>query len=449
MSPDALQLRAAPSAPQAAVQSWSARRYMIMGFATLFILVFGFGAWSVFTTMAGAVVGQGVVEVETKRQVIQHATGGVIGKILVRDGQVVEAGQTLIVFDDTFDRAELAVTESQLYPLLGVRARLIAEQDELPEPVFDKDLVERAKTDETAAEIIRSQRELLVARRLTRDKQIQQLQERKSQIEKQNDGLRARIAALQEQFTLLTGDVDRQKALLAKGLTEMTRVSAYERDAAQARGSMSESQASIAENRARVAELELAIINVSAQMREEAIKELSDTDAKVAELKERRNSTLETLSRIEVKAPMEGKVFNLQVHAIRAVVRAAEPIMEIVPEKVKLVVSVQLPPTQIDQVHEGQEAIIRFQSFDHRHTPDLNGRVRRVSADIITNERTGQSYYTASLELLPGEEKYLGPTQQIRPGMPVDVFIRTTYRTPWDYLVRPLTSYFGKSMLER
>ena len=428
---------------------WSMRRYTIIGFLTVFVLVFGFGAWSVFTRIAGAVVGLGVVEVETKRQVVQHATGGVVGEIIAKEGQEVKAGDTLIVFDDTFDRAELKVIESQLFPLLGNRGRLLAEQTDSPEPSFDPELVQRAKTNPTEAEIIRVQTELLKARRLTRDQQIDQLKERQTQVNQQIEGLNSRIEGLEKQIELIEGDLKGQRELLAKGLTQRARVTALERDLAEAQGNAEEARASIAESKARIAEIQLALINVSAQMREEAIKELNETDARVAELRERRNTILETLSRIEVKAPMGGKVFNTQIHAVRQVVRPAEPIMEIVPVNVKLVISVQVPPGQIDQVHVGQKAVIRFETFDRRRTPDLQGTVRRVSADIITNERTGQSYYTVQLTINPGEEKFLGPQAEIIPGMPVEAFIQTTERTPFDYLVRPLTSYFGKSMLER
>ncbi|MDB5555020.1 MAG: rspE [Rhizobium sp.] len=425
------------------------RRYVISGFFTLFILVFGFGAWSLFTSMAGAVVGVGVVEVETKRQVVQHATGGVVGKILVKEGQQVKGGETLLIFDDAFDRAELKVIESQLFPLLGTRGRLLAEQDNSPEPKFDPELVARAKTSPTEADIIHSQSELLKARRLTRDQQMNQLKERQQQTNRQIDGLNSRIEGLNNQIALIDGDLKGQRELLRRGLTQRARVTALERDRAQAVGNIEEADASIAESKARIAEVELAIINVGSQMREEAIKELGDAEGRIAELRERRNSTLETLARIEVKAPMSGRVFNMTVHAIRQVVRAAEPILEIVPNDVKLIISVQVSPAQIDQIHIGQNAIIRFNAFDRRHTPDLRGTVRRVSADVITNERTGQSYYTVSLAINEGEVKYLGPTAVIIPGMPVDAFIQTTERTPFDYLVRPITSYFGKSMLER
>jgi HlyD family secretion protein len=425
------------------------RRYVISGFFTVFVLVFGFGAWSLFTSMAGAVVGIGVVEVETKRQVVQHATGGVVGKILVKEGQQVKSGETLIIFDDAFDRAELKVIESQLFPLLGSRGRLLAEQDDAPEPKFDPELLERAKTSPTEADIIRSQTELLKARRLTRDQQMSQLKERQQQTNRQIDGLNSRIEGLNNQIALIDGDLKGQRELLRRGLTQRARVTALERDRAQAVGNIEEATASIAESKARIAEVELAIINVGSQMREEAIKELGDAEGRIAELRERRNSTLETLSRIEVKAPMSGRVFNMTVHAIRQVVRAAEPILEIVPNDVKLVISVQVPPSQIDQIHVGQKAVIRFNAFDRRHTPDLQGTVRRVSADVITDERTGQSHYTVSLAIDEGETKYLGPTAVIIPGMPVDAFIQTTERSPFDYLVRPITSYFGKSMLER
>jgi HlyD family secretion protein len=425
------------------------RRYVITGFVAVFALVFGFGAWSMLTHIAGAVVGIGVVEVETKRQVVQHQTGGVIGQILAKEGQRVKAGDTLIVFDDTFDRAELNVIESQLFPLLGKRGRLMAEQDSAAAPTFDPELVERAKTNASFAEVISSERQLLEARRLTRDQQIDQLKERQTQVNRQIEGLNSRISGLERQAELIEGDLKGQRELLAKGLTQRARVTALERDLTEARGGRQEALASIAESRARIAEIQLALINVTSQMREESIKELNDTDARIAELRERRNSILATLSRIEVKAPMSGRVFNTQIHAVRQVIRPAEPLMEIVPDNVKLVVSVQIPPQQIDQVHVGQKAVLRFETFDRRHTPDLQGTVRRISADITTNERTGQSFFSVQLTINPGEEKYLGPTAEIIPGMPIEAFIQTTQRTPFDYLVRPLTSYFGKSMLER
>lgn len=435
------------TAPQP--NTWSLRRPMIIGFTAVFTLVGGLGLWATMTQISGAVVAVGLVEVETKRQVIQHPDGGVVGEILAKDGDKVKIGQVLIRFDDTFDRSELAVVESQLFPLLGTRDRLIAEQLDLPEIKFDPELLDRAAKNAADKQIVDTQVSLLKTRRENRDKQIGQLEEKKGQVKLQIDGLEARFDALNKQLTLIAGDLEGQRRLLAQGLTQKSRVITLERDEAQIRGSVSETTASIAESRARIAEIEIAILNVSSQLREEAITTLNDVEAKIAELKERRNSITERLSRMEVISPADGRVYGSTIHAVRTVIRPAEPMMYIVPEKVKLVLNTQVPPTDIDQVHVGQKATIRFNVFDRRKTPDLDGTVTFVSADIISNERTGQSYFTAIVEPMPGEvDKKLGQIE-ILPGMPAEAFITTSERTPWSYLTAPLATYFNKAFRER
>jgi HlyD family secretion protein len=431
------------------VNSWSLRRPMILGFTAVFALVGGLGLWATMTQISGAVVAIGVVEVETKRQVIQHPNGGVVGEILAKDGDEVKVGQVLIRFDDTFDRSEIAVVESQLFPLLGTRDRLIAEQLDTPDIKFDPELLKRAKTNAADKQIVDTQVSLLKARRENRNKQIGQLQEKKGQVKLQIEGLEARFAAVNKQLELIAGDLEGQRSLLAKGLTQKSRVIALERDEAQLRGSVSETTSSIAESRAKIAEIEIAILNVSSQLREEAITTLNDVEAKIAELKERRNSIEERLSRMEVISPADGRVYGSTIHAVRTVVRPAEPMMYIVPERVKLVLNTQVPPTSIDQVHVGQKASIRFNVFDRRKTPDLDGVVTFVSADIVSNERTGQSYFTAIIEPAPGEvDKKLGQIE-ILPGMPAEAFITTSERSPWSYLTSPLASYFNKAFRER
>ncbi len=427
---------------------WSMRRPMIIGFTAVFFLVFGLGAWATMTEIAGAVVAAGLVEVETKRQVVQHPTGGVVGEILATDGDEVKAGQVLMRFDDTFDRSELAVVESQLFPLIGTRDRLIAEQTDNGEIKFDQELLERAKTSENEAQVVEAQKSLLKARRETRDKQVGQLNEKKGQVLQQIQGLEARTTALEKQLEIIRNDLQGQNSLLQQGLTQKSRVLGLERDEAQVQGSISESKASIAESRARIAEIEIGILNVSSQMREEAMTTLNDVEAKIAELKEKRNSIHETLARTEVISPADGKVYGTTIHAVRAVVRSAEPIMYIVPENVKLVITTQVSPAQIDQVHVGQKASIRFNNFDRRRTPDLDGVVTFVSADVITNERNGASYFVAIIEPKPGEVKKLGQVD-ILPGMPAEAFITTTDRTPWSYLTAPLATYFSKAFRER
>ncbi|MEO1551216.1 MAG: HlyD family efflux transporter periplasmic adaptor subunit, partial [Pseudomonadota bacterium] len=196
-----------------------------------------------------------------------------------------------------------------------------------------------------------------------------------------------------------------------------------------------------------IAEIEIEILRLDSSLREEAITTLRDLQYREIELRERRISTLETLSRLEVRAPVSGVVYGKTVHAIRSVVRPADPVMYIVPQDENLVISSRIETIHIDQVRLGQAATLRFSAFDQRTTPELNGTVTKISADVLTDEVTGQNYYSA--ELLPDEgevDRLEGVT--IVPGMPVDAFIKTGERTPLNYLLKPLTDYFSKAFRE-
>jgi HlyD family secretion protein len=427
---------------------WTSRGYAFIGYVTVFVLLGGVGAWAALTRINGAVVAGGIVEVASQRQVVQHPTGGVVGKIFVDEGDKVEAGQVLMRLDDTFDRSELAVIESQLFSLMGTAARLKAEQDEATEITFDPELLEAAKTSAEAKAIVDGQRRLMKARKETRDKQMGQLQEKKAQIGKQNDGLESRIEALKTQLKLIGQELDAQNKLLAQSLTNASRVLALQREEADIKGTISQAESNIAENAGRVAEIEIAILNIDSTVREEAITNLRDIEAKIAELKENRNSKHETLSRMDITAPMSGVVLSLQVHALRSVIRPADPLLYIIPQETELLIGTQIAPNQIDQVHVGQLAHIRFAAFDHRTTPEIFGHIIRVSADVLSDQRTGATYYKAEIRPDAGELVKLGGNE-VLPGMPVETFIQTTERSPLAYLVKPLADYFAKAFRER
>ena len=427
---------------------WTSRGYAFIGYVTVFVLLGGVGAWAALTRINGAVVAGGIVEVASQRQVVQHPTGGVVGKIFVDEGDKVEAGQVLMRLDDTFDRSELAVIESQLFSLMGTAARLKAEQDEATEITFDPELLEAAKTSAEAKAIVDGQRRLMKARKETRDKQMGQLQEKKAQIGKQNEGLESRIEALKTQLKLIGQELDAQNKLLAQSLTNASRVLALQREEADIKGTISQAESNIAENAGRVAEIEIAILNIDSTVREEAITNLRDIEAKIAELKENRNSKHETLSRMDITAPMSGVELSLQVHALRSVIRPADPLLYIIPQETELLIGTQIAPNQIDQVHVGQLAHIRFAAFDHRTTPEIFGHIIRVSADVLSDQRTGATYYKAEIRPDAGELVKLGGNE-VLPGMPVETFIQTTERSPLAYLVKPLADYFAKAFRER
>ncbi|WP_439618730.1 HlyD family type I secretion periplasmic adaptor subunit [Shinella sp.] len=429
-------------------RKWASSGYAIAGYATVFVLLGGMGAWAALTRINGAVVASGIIEVASNRQIVQHLTGGVVGEIRVKEGDTVKAGDVLMRLDDTFDRSELAVIEGQLFSLLGTAARLQAEQDEKTEITFDPELLKVAASDPDVAEIVAGQKRLMEARAETRGKQAGQLQEKKAQIGKQNEGLESRIKALQTQQGLIGKELDAQNKLLAQSLTNASRVLALQREEAEILGTISQARANIAENTGRVAEIEIAILNIHSTVREEATTTLREIEAKVAELRENRNAKLETLSRMDITAPMSGIVLGMQVHALRSVIRPADPLLYIIPQEHDLVISTQISPTQIDQVHVGQMAHIRFAAFDHRSTPEIFGHVTKVAADVLADQRTGATYYKAEIKPDVGEMLKLGD-KHVMPGMPVETFIQTTERSPLEYLVKPLADYFAKAFRER
>ncbi|MFT0859062.1 HlyD family type I secretion periplasmic adaptor subunit [Ancylobacter sp. G4_0304] len=427
---------------------WKSGGLALIGFLTLFVLVGGVGAWAAFTRIHGAVIAPGIVEVATNRQVVQHPTGGVVGTILVKEGDAVEAGAVLMRLDDTFDRSELSVIEGQLYSLLGTAGRLRAEQDGADSIVFDPDLVAAAASSSEAAGIMASQTRLMTTRAETRDKQVSQLQERKTQIGRQTEGLTSRIEALDTQLKLIRQELAVQNQLLDQGLTIASRVLALQREEAEIHGTISQARASIAENASKIAEIELAILNVHSTVREEATTTLREIETKIAELRVNRAAKLEVLNRMDVTAPVPGVVLGLQVHALRSVIRPADPLLYIIPQRSELVIATQIAPTQIDQVQVGQVAQIRFSAFDHRSTPDIFGHVTQVAADVLADQRTGASFYRVEIKPDPGQLQVLGDRHVI-PGMPVETFIQTSERSPLNYLVRPLADYFNKAFRER
>ncbi|MGG7517275.1 HlyD family type I secretion periplasmic adaptor subunit [Allorhizobium undicola] len=434
--------------PSKTSSPWNTTAHTALGFGTLAVLVLGLGLWGNLTTINGAVVTGGAVEVETNRQVVQHQTGGIVKEILVKEGDVVQPGQVLLRFDDTLDRAEFNIVQNQLFSLLAMAARLKAEQLDQDEIAFDPELLDRSRTDSHAKDVVEGQKMLLLARRESREKQVGQLQERKRQTSQQVEGLTAKLAALKEQRRLIGEELEGQNKLFKDGLTQTSRVMTLQRAGVETDGEIATTQASIAESRAKIAEIEIAILNVSSQVREEAITQLRESEAQIAELRQKRASSLETLSRMEVTAPVGGVVFGLTVHALRAVVRTAEPILYLIPQNVGLVISTNLPPNEIDQVHVGQKADLVFGVFDRRQTPDIHGTVVEVSADVFNDEKTGNSFYKAKIRPDEGEIARLGNVH-VLPGMPVEAFIQTSERSPMAYLLKPMALYFNKAFRER
>jgi len=426
---------------------WGTGRFVALGMLALIGLLGGLVYWSVTTEIAGAIVTSGRVEVKSNRQIVQHQQGGVVGEILVAEGDTVSAGQVLLRFDAVLTESELAITEGQLYELIGQKSRLLAERDGVDSITFDAEIVEAALSLPKVAELIDGQKRLFEARRTSLGEALSQWTERSRQINNQIEGSQAQLAALNEQSVLLAQELADQQSLLANGLTQASRVSALRREVANLSGQIGAINATIAEARGRLAEIEIERLKLSTSLREEAIGALRELQPREIELRQNRLSLLEVLDRLTLRAPRSGVVYGLAVHTTRAVVQPAEPIMYIIPQDEPLIIRTQIPTQHIDQIRVGQPATLRFSSFEQRTTPELFAVVANVSPDVFTDERSGISYYSAELRPNEGELAKLAGLALI-PGMPVEAYIKTEARTPFDYLIKPLANYFNRAFRE-
>ena len=429
-----------------AKDGWSAARPLILGFLALLILVGGFGTWAVMSRISGAVIAHGQIEVEQNRQIVQHPDGGVVAELLVREGMTVEKGQVLIRLEAEALQSELAVVEGQLFEILARKARFIAEQDDADELVFDDVLLE---TDNPVAEeLMEGQRRLYQARRDSEFQQAEQLSRRREQTASQIEGIEAQQEALLTQLSLIEEELGDQQSLLDRGLAQATRVLALQREQASLEGRSGELIAAVAQSEGRITEIDIEILRLGVGRREEAISRLRDLQFNEIELAEQRRSLRLRLDRLEIRAPVSGVVYGLTVFGSQSVIRAAEPVLYIVPQDRPLIIATQVSPLNIDQIYVGQDVRLRFSALDQRRTPELIGEVMLISADAFADDRTQAPYYRAEVQLSEGEIDKLPEGTTLVPGMPVEAFISTSDRSPLEYLVKPMSDYFAKIFRE-
>lgn len=424
---------------------WSTRRPMTLGLIALLILVGGFGTWAFMAQISGAVITTGQIEVDRNRQVIQHQDGGIVEEIIVDEGDIVDAGDLLIRLDSSILTSELAVVEGQLFEVLARRGRLEAERDGLNEITFDPLMAEGGAD---ADSLMAGQERLFRARQDSIQRSTEQLSQQRVQIERQLDGIAAQRDALTAQQGIVEKELAAQQDLLNRGLTQETRVTALQREAADLLGQLGALASNEAEAQERMTEIDIQILGLTTTQREEAITQLRDLQFNQLDLTEQRRTLKLQLDRLDIRAPVAGIVYGLQVFTPRSVIRPADPVMFLVPQDRPLVIATQVQPTDIDQIYVGQDVTLRFSAFDQRQTPELKGIVTLVSADAFQDENTSLTYYRAEVQMKEGEAERLPDGMTLIPGMPVEAFVQTAERSPINYLVKPLSDYFAKAFRE-
>lgn len=429
-------------------KAWSARNPVLFGLFGLLLLIGGFGSWAAMSNIAGAIVAGGRIEVDRNRQVVQHPDGGVVSEILVDEGDTVELGAPLIRLDSNLLRSDLLIVEGQLFELMARRGRLEAERDGLSQITFEAELLQQAETRPDVAELISGQERLFVARRDSIQRETDQLEKRRGQINNQIEGIEAQRKSLAVQLELIQQELENQQSLLDRGLAQAATVLNLRRTAADLDGTLGELKASKAQAEGRITEIDIEILKLGTKQREDAITRLRDLRYRELELAEQRRSLRERLTRLDITAPVSGIVYGLQVHTPRSVIQAAEPVLYLVPQDRPLVIAARVEPIHIDQIHVGQAVTLRFPALDQRQTPALSGTVTQISADAFEDQASRMSFYRAEIVLDDGQMDKLPAGTVLIPGMPVEAFIRTADRTPLAYLIKPLADYFTKAFRE-
>ncbi len=410
----------------------------VAGYALIFLIFGVFGGWAAVAHIDGAVIAPGTISVQSKRQVVQHLEGGIIGEIRVRDGQVVKEGDVLFVLDDTSPRANHDATRNQLDLALASEARLTAERRELPEIEFPQDLLRR-KDEPRVAGILLDQSLQFRDRKRALDGQIGILTSRVEQYRTEIEGLGRERASAERQLELIDQELVGVRDLYAKNLVPITRLTALERERARLDGTVGRNTADIAKAENNIGEMRLQVQQLRQKFQEEVSTQILDARQKLHDLRERLNIAENVLRRNEIRAPRDGEVQNInpRIYTVGAVVRPGDTLLEIVPKNDNLIIEAQIAVTDIDRLSGVSNVVeVRLPSFHQRETPTILGTTKTVSRDRLMDEATRTPYFQAVVEIAATD---IPPqlAQRIRPGMPAEVIFNTGERTVLSYLTKP------------
>ncbi|MDD7971304.1 HlyD family type I secretion periplasmic adaptor subunit [Roseinatronobacter alkalisoli] len=425
----------------------SVRKPNLIGFLAILILLGGFGSWAFLANISGAVIAAGELEVEQRRQIIQHVDGGMIQTILVTDGDHVTAGQTLLELDGTRLRAEFAITEAQFFETLARIGRLLAERDGADEIRFPDILQHTAKDRPDVMELMIGQQGLFEARRTRHQQRTEQLEQQQIQVRSLVAGIEAQIVSVETQLQIAQEELVAQASLTERGLATTARLNALQREVAERTGDMGNLVSRRAEALERITSISLEIISLNSTRQEEAITLLRELHGAQRQLSEQMQVLTDRIGRLEIRAPVAGIIHGLEVNTVGSVVKAAANVMSIVPQDQPLLVSARIEANDINRVFTGQRVTLQFPSFSSRAMQEISGQIIHISAHVFMDERTRSSYYQVRIRPNEDDLSYL-EGRHLVPGMPVIAFAQTDARSPVDYLTRPLADYFRRAFRE-
>jgi epimerase transport system membrane fusion protein len=414
---------------------------------TIAFLVFGvFGMWAAFMPIEGASHATGAITPKSYKKVVQHLEGGIVKEILVKNGDKVSPGDTLLVIDNTQPKAQLEVTNTQMVSQAALEARLIAERDGRDAVTYPDFLM---SGDANAQAEMAGQNQVFNARKIARDGEKAVLEERITQLQKQIVGMQAMHDSKTQLSASFADEMKDLRTLLAEGFADKVRLREVERQHESMEGESAELLANIAATEVQISETRLQIIQNANQFQTEVADELSKTQTQLKDLRERIVALTDVVSRTEIKTQYAGIVNNMQAHTIGGVIDPGRPIAEIVPENDELVVEAKVSPADIDRVAVGQTADIRFSTLSRRTVPIMDGTLINVSADSMIDQGSTQPYYLVRLELSSHSLAEMHKDGLVLvPGMPAEVFIHSGPRTFLQYVMKPFSNALSRSFRE-
>ncbi|ORE93599.1 HlyD family type I secretion periplasmic adaptor subunit [Acuticoccus yangtzensis] len=435
------------AAPQKPKFSSSIRAYVLGGTVACATLIVGFGGWAATAELASAVVSTGRVVVATNVKQVQHPDGGIVGEIMVADGDRVQAGDLLLRLDETLVAANRALLDGQIVAMEARLARLQAEREDDPSITPSDELASRLD-DPLVQRAMESENKVFMARKETIKGQVDRLTERTKQLEQQIEGLTAQRQAKEDEIALIDEELEVLGGLYDRGRTTRDKIVNLKRNRTRLEGERGELTSQIAMAQGRINETELEVLQLTIDQREKTFAEITEIEPELANLKERRVAADFQLKRMDIRSPSNGTVFELGVHTVGGVVQPAQTIMQIVPQADQLVIESRIAPADIDEVVVGQHATVVLSAFDHRTTPQLNGEVTFVAAEASFDEVLNVTYYLVRTSLAEHELDRLDDGLVLMPGMPAEVYISTGGQTVVQYLVKPLSEQIRRAWRE-
>lgn len=419
--------------------------HAVWALTIVMVFVFTMSAWSILAPLSSAIVAPGVVSVETHRKAVQHLEGGIVGRILVKEGTRVKTGDVLVELKDVAIVASFERLKSQYYETLAITARLTSERDGLENIEFGGELIAASSSEAQARAAMAAQRKIFSSRRKLKAERLSVLDKRIRRLEEERVGARNQLDALKGQFDLNSQELREVEGLFDKKLVRKSRITDLRRESAQLDERRSRIQSTLAQTDQQIAELEIRKSELDSSDLTSIVEDIRARQARVHEISRELIATKDVLSRTRITAPIDGIVVGLQVHSIGGVISPGQNLMEIVPLNDNLVVDLRVRPEDIEEVRTGLPASIVLNTLTRRYSQQIEGSIISVSADRLREERSSKPYYLVRVKI---DQSTITETKPIA-GMSADVFIKTGERTPLAYFTAPLVRTFARGMRER